>query len=55
MNRAKAWLTPAQALAFDRYAIDNRQANEKGLKRWRSERRLIKESGLRDLTVIVKR
>jgi hypothetical protein len=49
-----SWLTPEQASVFDKYAIDVRQQNEAGVRRWRRELRTLRDSNLRNLVVVVR-
>jgi hypothetical protein len=48
------YITRAQILAYQRFAIDVRERNEQNVRRWRRERRVIRDSNLRTLTVVVR-
>jgi hypothetical protein len=48
-------LTPAQRNSYVRYRNDVRERNEAGVRRWRRERKALRDSGLRNLTVLVAR
>jgi hypothetical protein len=48
-------LTPAQRNAFVRYRNDVRERNEAGVRRWRRERKALRDSNLRNLTLVVTR
>jgi hypothetical protein len=47
-------ITSRQIEAFQRFANDTRLKNELAIRRWRKERRALRESGLRNLTVVVR-
>jgi hypothetical protein len=52
---AEPFITPAQLTNYQRFARDVREKNEQGVRRWKKERRILLESKLRNLTVLVAR